>query len=440
MARYAGSDLYGKTIACECGKTHVIEPHEVICSETALERLADLLETYARGRRVVVLADRRTTEVAGQKAAALLEQCGWRALQITLPDGPSGASPVCDDRTHEELARQIPEADILLPVGSGVVSDLGKWLAADLGLPYLCFATAASMNGYASANVAATIGGVKTVLRKHPPKAVLTTPGVLQTAPYEMTAAGLGDALAKSVSSADWRMNHLLFGDYYCERSVSLIADIEPLYTDHPEDLHRRSMEATTALFHGLLLTGVAMTMAETSAPASGAEHLLSHTLDMMSDLDGTPHDLHGRQVGIGTILASAIYRRVLDLESPDFREVPTEMDAGFWGPLAEVVKEHYAPKISRLGSAVGRLSRGDAWDRLRQEVQPFLRSPEQIRDCLRRAGAAFKADHIGCPRSRLLQALIHAHEMRSRFTVIDLARLAGVLPGAAAKIVEEWS
>jgi len=45
------------------------------------------------------------------------------------------------------------------------------------------------------------------------------------------------------------------------------------------------------ALFHGLLLTGIAMTMAETSSPASGGEHLVSHTLDMMSSLDGVPHD-----------------------------------------------------------------------------------------------------------------------------------------------------
>ena len=48
------------------------------------------------------------------------------------------------------------------------------------------------------------------------------------------------------------------------------------------------------------------MTMAETSAPASGGEHLISHSLDMMSSIDGQPHDLHGRQVGIGTILAAA--------------------------------------------------------------------------------------------------------------------------------------
>ena len=49
-----------------------------------------------------------------------------------------------------------------------------------------------------------------------------------------MTASGLGDLLAKSVSSTDWRLNHLLFGDYYCARSVGLIDEIEPLYLNNP--------------------------------------------------------------------------------------------------------------------------------------------------------------------------------------------------------------
>jgi glycerol dehydrogenase-like iron-containing ADH family enzyme len=62
------------------------------------------------------------------------------------------------------------------------------------------------------------------------------------------------------------------------------------------------------------------------------------------------------------------------------------------------------------------------------------------MRDCLKRAGAAYRAEDIGCSRARLLRALLHAHGIRSRFTCIDLARLVGVLPEAAAEIVEEWA
>jgi len=254
-----------------------------------------------------------------------------------------------------------------------------------------------------------------------------------------MTAAGLGDVLAKTTSSADWRLNHRLFGDYYCERSVGLIAEIEPLYVDRPEALKARDAGALAALFDALLLTGVAMTLAESSAPASGGEHLLSHSLDMMSLLDGRPHDLHGRQVGVGTVLAAELYRRVLAIESPELRDAPGGIDRAFWGRLADVVAAQYAEKAPRLRQAKERLARGGAWDELRAELSPMLRPPEAIRDCLAAAGAACRAEDIACGPERLRAAFVHAHEMRPRFTVLDLARIAGVMPGAAGEIVEEW-
>jgi len=432
--------IFGQTIECECGKTHHIAPQRVIYEDSALTRLSEVLSECTTGRRAVLLMDSRTRDVAGKAAAGLLRDADWEVSQIIVPDPAEDTSPICDDHTHEWLLRQIQAADVILPVGSGVLSDLGKWLAFDLNLPYVCFATAASMNGYASANVAATMNGVKTLLWARPPRTILSAPVVLRDAPYELTTAGLGDILAKSVSSADWRMNHFLFGDYFCERSVSLIADIEPLYMDHPENVRERKPGAMAALFHGLLLTGVAMTMAETSAPASGGEHLVSHTLDMMSSLDGVPHDLHGRQVGIGTVLASEVYRRIVSLESPDFSRASMDFDKEFWGVLGDRIEAQYTLKVERLQKAVEILSQGDSWDRLREGVKPFLRSPDQIRNCLKRAGAAFRAEDIGCSRERLLCAVRHAHEIRSRFTVIDLARLVGVLPQAAAEIVEEWS
>jgi len=432
--------IYGQTIECDCGKTHHVEPERVIYESGALTRLPEVLSEYTSGRRIVLLMDIRTREVAGQEAATLLRDANWEVSEIVVPDPAQGASPICDDHTHDWLLRRIEAADVVLPIGSGVLNDLGKWIAFDLSVPYVCFGTAASMNGYASANVATTIKGVKSLLWSRPPRTVLSDPVVLRDAPYELTTAGLGDILAKSVSSADWRMNHFLFGDYFCQRSVSLIADIEPLYMDHPEDVRERKPRAMEALFHGLLLTGIAMTMAETSSPASGGEHLVSHTLDMMSSLDGVPHDLHGRQVGLGTVLASEVYRRVVGLESPDFSRASVGIDKEFWGALGDEVETHYAQKVERLRKAVEVLSPGDSWDRLREEVKPFLRSPERTCNCLKRAGAAYRAEDLGCSRERLLRAVLHLHEIRSRFTVIDLARLVGILPQAAAEIVEEWA
>jgi glycerol-1-phosphate dehydrogenase [NAD(P)+] len=249
----------------------------------------------------------------------------------------------------------------------------------------------------------------------------------------------LGDIIAKSVSSADWFLNHFLFGDFFCEQSVSLIADVEPLYFEHPESLNARDPVSIKALFKGLLLTGVSMTMAESSAPSSGAEHMVSHTLDMMSSVDGIPHDLHGRQVGIGTILTSELYRRVLATDSPDWKAPVESTDTAFWGYLSGNISEQYGQKQERLQKAREALAAGEQWDELRTRIQPMLRDPEEVKDCLQRAGAACRAEDIGCSKERILAAFRHAHEIRSRFTVLDLAHLLGIMPDAAGEIVEEW-
>lgn len=439
-APMTGNSLFGKTIECTCGRRHTIEPSQVIYAEDALERLASVCSRVVEGRHAGALMDVRTRAAAGAEVADVLSRAGWEVTEVLVPDPAGGRSPVCDETTKEVLAGRINKPDIILTVGSGVVTDLGKWLALEAGVPFVSFATAASMNGYTSANVAPTIGGVKTLLRARPPAAVLSTPAVLRDAPYELTASGLGDALAKSVSSTDWYLNHLLFGDYYCPKSVGLIGQVEPTYLNHPEAIRARKPEAMEALFQALLLTGVAMTMAETSAPASGGEHLISHCLDMMSSVDGQPHDLHGRQVGVGTILTGELYRRVLAVNSPQFVDPPEDVDSAFWGPLAEVVAQHHGEKLPRLRQAREALSQPGTWDRLRQRLEPMLRGPETMRDCLSRAGAAFRAGDIACDRSRLLEAFLHAHEIRSRFTILDLARLLGLMPHVATEIVAQWS
>jgi len=435
-----GSEVFGRTIACECGRTHRVQPDRVLYADDAVERLPELCAVAAgAGRRAAVLMDVRTAVVAGDAAVESLGAAGWRVQRGVVPDRPGGRDPVCDEPTKRTLADRLEPADLLLTVGSGVVTDLGKWLAFERGAGFVAFATAASMNGYASANVAPTLEGVKSLVRARPPSAVAASPRVLREAPYEMTAAGLGDALAKSASSADWRLNHLLFGDYYCARSVAMVARIEPLYLDHPQAVRRREDGALAALFEALLLTGAAMTMAESSAPASGGEHLLSHALDMMAHRDGRPHDLHGRQVGVGTVLASALYRRVLTVESPRTVEPPGDVDRAFWGPLAGPVAGQYAAKLPRLRQAKEAISHPAAWDRLRAELAPMLRSPEALRDCLARAGAARSAADLGIAKDRLLAAFLHAHEIRSRFTVLDLAALLG-LRDAIPEIVEQWT
>jgi glycerol-1-phosphate dehydrogenase [NAD(P)+] len=432
------TELLGTSFACECGRTHSIPIRAVVYSEQAFAQLPGLLEPLFAGRRLVLFADRRTFAAAGEACAAALAKSGWQVQTRIVADGPHG-SPVCDDLTRDTLLADLPPADGFLAVGSGTIGDLVKWIACDLKLPYAMVATAASMNGYASDNIAPAIRGVKRVVKGIVPGVILAAPSVIRQAPFELTAAGLGDVIAKPVSMADWQLNQLLFDEYYCPVCAQLIRDLEPGYLERPEAIRARAPAALAALFQALIYSGVSMTMAGTSFPASGGEHLVSHALDMTAMARGSQHDYHGRQVGLGTIFACALYERLFALDSPDFRVVNEPTDPAFWESLAGAVEEEHALKRTKAEQAVRRLRQPGIWDRIRASLAPGLRPAAEIKRVLRAAGAAHRIDDIGCARERFLAAALRCHQLRERYTVIDLARAAGILPGAAGEIIEEY-
>jgi glycerol-1-phosphate dehydrogenase [NAD(P)+] len=199
-----------------------------------------------------------------------------------------------------------------------------------------------------------------------------------------------------------------------------------------------RKPAAIEGLFKGLFWSGVAMTMIGTSAPASGGEHLLSHTLDMMAGRDGQGHDLHGRQVGVGTIFSAALYERLMAMDTVSPAMLQGDIDAGFWRlpPLVSAVREQWQAKQGDLGNMGNLLSDRGRWSELKSRFQPVIRSPRQVKSWLGRAGAACTTTDIGCSRQRLRQALLHMHEIRRRCTVVDLASVAGLMPGIVDEII----
>lgn len=438
IGRLVPHDLLGRTFDCKCGRSHRVPTRKIIYTQDALEQLPSVLGKLFEGRNIVLVADERTWNVAGRVARLALERAGWTIRHIIVPDG-CGGGPVCDDTTHNWLKERFKPAKVALAIGCGVINDLTKWSAYEHNLPYAVVATAATMNGFTAANVAPTVAGVKTLVPARPPVAVFAVPSVLIRAPYELTAAGLGDTIAKPMSTADWLLNHIFCDEFFCKYCSEIINSLETYYLDHPEDIRNREPVAIEALFNALLYSGVAMTIAGTSAPASGGEHLLSHTLDMMSSNDGTAHDLHGRQVGLGTIFASALYDHVLQIAKPKFHPIPPRIDADFWGRRAANVRDQYEQKLPAMRILSQKLKEEKTWRAFIDSAGEQVRPPNQIKKCLKTAGAAHTFADIGCSRERFLAAVYHMHEIRKRPAIVDLAWMLGILPDAADDIVDTW-
>lgn len=428
-------DALGADVARTLAERRATVPRELFLHADAALELARALAADGV-RNVTVLFDVRTRDAAAGPVLRALRAAGIAVHELLVPD-VHGHAPSCDDQTKAVLQKQLPAHDALLGVGAGVISDLTKWLAFDSGKPGAIFGTAASMNGYSAANVAPSVAGVKTLVHGRAHRYVAADPAVLAAAPRALTSAGLGDVIAKCVSTADWQMNDELFGEDYRPAIASIIDHIEAKFLSEPEQLARGDAAAVSGLFEALVYSGCAMTLQGSSLPASGGEHLISHALDMRASAEGSEHDLHGRQVGCGTIFAAALYEQVLALDAPRFSPTPLPFDRAGWGPIADSVAAHHAKQTARMARACEQLAEGDTWQRVRARIAPGLRKASWVKDVLQRAAAAHRIPDLGITRDRFLWAVLNGAQIRERFTSLDLAWVTGVLPDAAEAIAE---
>ncbi|MFH1513336.1 MAG: iron-containing alcohol dehydrogenase, partial [Bacillota bacterium] len=292
IARMAADD--GKP--CVCGCVHAVANVRITLSRGALSRLPAQLNALG-AQAPYLLMDENTRRAAGGRAMALLKEAGIPFRATCLPAEPR---PQADMAALPPLLRQTEDCDFVLGVGSGVINDLCKMLGLQAGLRTGIVATAPSMDGYASNSSAMIVDGVKTTVYNQTPALVLGDLVVLRNAPAELIGAGVGDMAAKAISIAEWQIAHEITGEYYCPMIAQRMLAACGQAVEGARQSMRGGTQAVRRLTEGLIVSGIAMSAAQVSRPASGSEHTLSHLMDMLAIRRGMPHQLHGMQVGYG--------------------------------------------------------------------------------------------------------------------------------------------
>jgi glycerol-1-phosphate dehydrogenase [NAD(P)+] len=284
--------------------------------------------------------------------------------------------------------------------------------------------------------VAIKIKGVKRTLPSLPPQFIYVDPGVIQNSPLELRQAGFCDVLAKSVSDFDWHIESLLFNGGYCSLPSAIASEAESSYIDDPEKILQGDRNAVVGLFEGLLFSGVAMSLAGSSAPASGGEHLISHFFDMREFITGKKPNLHGIQVGAGVVLSAVCYQRLAALDGKDLKNSAEEaFEADFsqipsvWGELAPEVEKQFAGKRDRLLQFDSALP--ENWRELKA-LFGKVRAPDFFVDLFRRTGLEMTLPSLGISRDEFYLAATSARTIRDRITVLDIAAHTGILEKAA--------
>lgn len=273
-------------------------PRQVRVGAGVLEDLPHVAEELQLPERGLLVADRTTRKLAGERVAELLEAAGH---QITLIDIETANAA---ELARVEQAAASANADFLVGVGGGRPIDLAKLAGYHQRRPFLSVPTAASHDGVASARASLRLEGQNTSLAARPPLAVVADTDIIARAPYRLLAAGCGDTLSNETAVLDWQLGRER-GELYSEYAAALALMTSKLLVEGAERINPGSEEGARLVVKGLISSGVAMAIADSSRPASGAEHKFSHWLDA----NVAEPALHGEQCGVGAILTMYLHK-----------------------------------------------------------------------------------------------------------------------------------
>lgn len=404
-----------------------VRTRKVVIGRGVVAQLGPLLADLDLPRPLALVADPATWTAAGAAAADALGPTG--AVRRVL----LGERPHPDAATLEQVQALCEGAGSLLAVGSGTINDLTRMVAARTGRPYAVLGTALSMNGYGSQNAAITVDGHKKTLAAVAADAILLDLDVCAAAPVRLTRAGLGDSICRPTAQSDWLLSHLLLGTPYRTAPFRLLEADEPVLLERAAGLVQGDPSALAALARTLVLSGFGMAICGSSAPASQAEHLISHWLDMLGD-PAWPPAFHGEQIAVTTLTAASIQAALLTGPAPVLSADPVDeasLVATYGRALAAECAAELAAK--RLDADATRelnerLARD--WTAIVARLRAVHVPPERLRAVLLAAGAPTGPADLGIPAQAYARAVRHAREIRDRFTVLDLAALSGRLDG----------
>jgi glycerol-1-phosphate dehydrogenase [NAD(P)+] len=257
----------------------------------AVDRLGELLSDgriSADGRVAVALGAGLGDEIAATLARQLPEADIFR-----VPGGSVDAA--------RELAEQMRDSfyDAVVGVGGGQTIDATKYAASLLGTPMVAVATSLANDGLASPVASLQHGGRKGSYGVHMPIAVVVDLDYVARSPERWLRAGIGEALSNLSALRDWWLAHEQRGEPVDGLASAFARSGAEAVLYHAGGLGSEAF--LTTLAQALALSGLAMSVAGTSQPCSGACHEISHAIDTLYP-DAARH---GEQVAVGALFAS---------------------------------------------------------------------------------------------------------------------------------------
>lgn len=429
-----------ETFVCACGKTHTNYIDEIIIGTGVISELSTAPERLGIGKHAMLITDSAVMGLMGDVIVEQLEKggCSVTTLVYSLPALPDERGLIRFLQTYT------PDVDFFVAAGTGVVNDITRYYSSKLQKPYISIPTAPSMDGYSAKVALLFIDGVKQTLDATYPKAIYADIAFLKNAPKHLLAAGVGDLAAKLTACADWKLSAIVNHEYCCDYTMQKVIRVAEETLRLAPGLVRQEEKAVFSLMDGLLFSGIGMQYVDSSRPAAGAEHHITHFWGMLS---GAPQHLHGLEVAVGTLIMLRAYEALLhvDFSSIDVektvagmptREAWLEQISRFCREQVEVIQKQQKDKLFDRDEIKARIQRVIEHE---DEIKAVLRDTVKYRGALEQAlkilGAPTTAEELGISKEDQRTGFLWAKEMRPKYVILDLAYDLGVLGTLADQI-----
>jgi len=348
----------------------MVFPREIIVGHKTTSQIADLCNRIGGGDSALIVADKKTKKLSGDEISKVLKKANYTVKEKIV------SAPTISEVNNVVKYAHKNKIDMLLGVGGGSVIDITKLSAYELSKQFISVPTSAAHDGIASprASLKDRKGSVsKTAMS---PLAILADTYIINKAPFRMLASGCADVISNLSAVMDWKLAHRLKGEEYSSHAAVLAETAAQLIIGHADEIKPNAEESAWTTVKAAIVSGVAMSVAGSTRPASGAEHMFSHMLDHLGPgivLKGRKgrKPMHGEQCGVGAIM---------------------------------IVYLH-----------------GGNW--------------KKIKNALKTIGAPTTSEELGISKKKIVEALVHAHEIRpERYTILGET---GLTEDAAKKVAK---
>ncbi len=403
---------------CSCGKVHETEIKDIRIGSGLVNNVGEILSYNNFPKNILLVADKNTLAAA----YGITESLKDFEVEYKIYDNIRVATT--DDA--KEIENLISERDIaVLSIGTGSVNDPCRYACALKDKPLCIFATAPSMDGFASYCSPLVCNGFKITCPAKSPEVIIGDTKILANAPNELKSAGFGDMISKYVALIDWQISTLITGEYYCERIAKLTRDAVDELFEMADKVTVNDEHTAGKIFEALLKTGIGMSFSQNSRPASGSEHIISHLIECVELRDGIIPNFHGDDIGVCTLEVLKLYNSLLssDSVSPKKENVNWDKVFEFYGNMAEEVRKLNFPENIIDEASPEKIK--ECWGEIK-EIIKSVPDYESVKAAMKKAGCKITVSDIGKSDELFYSCLKYSPYMRKRMTLLRMRDMIG--------------